>query len=464
MENSANNVPAKDLAGKKVLVIGVGRSGVGAVSLLTRHGAQILLLEQNAKASEEKILGKFTGDEKAATELLIGDLPEGRENEFSMAVLSPAVPADSPIALRLLKARVPVLSELELAFRYDRGTVLAITGTNGKTTTTTLVGEIMKAHNEKTFVVGNIGYSYAAAADSNSADSVSVAEVSSFQLEWADTFHPHITAILNITPDHLNRHYTMQNYAAIKERITRRQTAEDRCILNYDDIWLRPFGENICPAGTIWFSSSHVLEEGYYYKDGVIHRAFGGSDEPLLSMSEIRLVGVCNAENVMAAIAMTEAAGVPMETILKVVKEFPPVPHRIEFVGEKDGVRYYNDSKATNPDAAIQGIRAMDRPTVLIGGGYDKKNSYDEWIEAFDGKVKELVLIGATKEAIAEAARRHGITRIRMFETFEDCLRHCTEAAQPGDAVLLSPACASWGMFPDYEVRGDCFREYVQKL
>ena len=171
----------------------------------------------------------------------------------------------------------------------------------------------------------------------------------------------------------------------------------------------------------------------------------------------MNLVGVCNAENVMAAIAMTEAAGVPMDLILSVVRQFPPVPHRIEFVAEKQGVRYYNDSKATNPDAAIQGIKAMSGPTVLIGGGYDKKNSYDEWIEAFDGKVKKLVLIGATREAIAECARAHGFEDILFCDTFEECLKTCT-------SVLLSPACASWGMFPNYEVRGDKFKEYVKSL
>ena len=178
----------------------------------------------------------------------------------------------------------------------------------------------------------------------------------------------------------------------------------------------------------------------------------------------MNLVGVCNAENVMAAIAMTEAAGVPMDLILSVVRQFPPVPHRIEFVAEKQGVRYYNDSKATNPDAAIQGIKAMSGPTVLIGGGYDKKNSYDEWIEAFDGKVKKLVLIGATREAIAECARAHGFEDILFCDTFEECLKTCTVLADKGDSVLLSPACASWGMFPNYEVRGDKFKEYVKSL
>ena len=213
-------------------------------------------------------------------------------------------------------------------------------------------------------------------------DTVTVGEISSFQLEAIDTFHPVVSAILNITPDHLNRHYTMENYAAIKERIAKNQTAEDVCVLNYEDPYLRPYGEHLCPARVVWFSSGTRAAQRAFYLDGEnICKADGrGGSRVLLNVNEMNLVGVCNAENVMAAIAMTEAAGVPMDLILSVIRKFPPVPHRIEFVAEKNGVRYYNDSKATNPDAAIQGIRAMSRPTVLIGGGYDKKNSYDEWI------------------------------------------------------------------------------------
>ena len=392
------------------------------------------------------------------------------------------------------EAGVPVLSEIELGWRFEKGTVLAITGTNGKTTTTTLVGEIMKAaaagknaecseesgskncsgdggsgksddSTPKVFVVGNIGRSYAAAATETEQDSWTVGEISSFQLEAADTFRPHVSAILNITPDHLNRHYTMLNYAAIKERIAKNQTGEDFCILNYDDPYLRPFGEHLCPARVVWFSSKSTLPEGYYLDgDEIFFAERGKAARRLINVNETQLVGVCNAENVMAAIAMTSSAGVPMQTILSVVREFPPVPHRIEFSGEKRGVRYYNDSKATNPDAAIQGIRAMKGPTILIGGGYDKKNSYDDWIEAFDGKVKKLVLIGQTREDIAACARKHGFDQIIICDTFQECLETCTSLAEPGDEVLLSPACASWGMFPNYEVRGDQFKEYVRNL
>lgn len=446
------------------LVVGAGRSGIGAVHLLRQQKAETILLEQNEKAQEEAIRGRLLPEDRDWPKIVIGTLPEEDLAKIGQAVVSPSVPADAPLVRQLEGLGIPVLSEVEFAFRSDRGSVLAITGTNGKTTTTSLVGAIMRAYSSKVFVVGNIGNSYAKEAGQTEPDSWSVGEISSFQLEHVTTFRPKVSAILNITPDHLNRHYTMQCYASVKERITRFQSAEEVCVLNYMDPWLRPFGTYLCTPRVIWFSSGERPENGYYLQDGEIRKITEEGDIALLRMSETQLMGVCNAENIMAAIAITEAAGVPIGTILEAVRAFPPVEHRIEFVAEKAGVRYYNDSKATNPDAAIQGIRAMDRPTVLIGGGYDKNNTYDEWIDAFDGKVRELVLIGKTAPAIAACAQAHGFTDITICDSFEDCLRRCTEAAQPGDAVLLSPACASWGMFRDYEQRGDVFKEYVRAL
>ncbi len=214
----------------------------------------------------------------------------------------------------------------------------------------------------------------------------------------------------------------------------------------------------------VWFSSQRKLEDGFYLEGDEIFHADGGAAERLMDIHDMRLVGVCNVENVMAAMAVTTACGVPMEKILSVIRTFAPVEHRIEFVATKRGVDYYNDSKGTNPDAAIQGIRAMDRPTVLIGGGYDKQSEYDEWIEAFDGKVKCLVLIGQTREKIAACAKSHGLSNVVLADTFEEAFAVCVEKAEPGDAVLLSPACASWGMFPNYEVRGQMFKEMVNHM
>ena len=276
-------------------------------------------------------------------------------------------------------------------------------------------------------------------------------------------FHPQVSAILNITPDHLNRHHTMENYAAVKESITKNQTKEDTCVLNYSDPYTRAIGER-CPAHVVWFSSKEQPPEGLYLEGEEIFRIADGEKERVMNIHEMQLLGVHNVENVMAAIAMSLAFGVPMENILNTVRHFQAVEHRIEFVAEVNGVAWYNDSKGTNPDAAIRGIRAMNRPTVLIGGGYDKESEYDEWIEAFDGKVKKLVLIGQTREKIAACAARHGFTDFVFADSFEECMDICAKSAEPGDAVLLSPACASWGMFPNYEVRGRMFKEYVKNL
>jgi UDP-N-acetylmuramoylalanine--D-glutamate ligase len=358
---------------------------------------------------------------------------------------------------------VKIWGEIELAYELGKGKVIGITGTNGKTTTTTLVGEIMSAYYDDVDVVGNIGNPYTLTALGATEQTVTVAEISSFQLETIERFCPDVSAILNITPDHLDRHHTMERYVAAKEAITRNQTKEQTCVLNYENEYTRRFGDS-CPARVIWFSSARRLEEGFYQWDEEIYQAHEGKTTHLLNIHDMNLVGTCNVENVMAAIAITQVMGVPMETILSVVRTFRAVEHRIEFVAAKGGVDYYNDSKATNPDAAIQGIRAMTKPTVLLGGGYDKQNTYDEWIEAFDGKVKCLVLIGQTREKIAACARRHGVEHIILADTYEEALEACTGSAVKGDAVLLSPACASWGMFLNYEARGRRFKEYVNKL
>ena len=465
------------LEGQKYLVVGSGISGIGATKLLEHLGAEVILYDSNEKITEADLEARLPEGSRA--KCIAGALPESVEETIQAVVLSPGVPTDIPLVNRLRDRGLQILGEIELGFLAEKGTVAAITGTNGKTTTTTLVGEIMKAHvgSDRTFVVGNIGNPYTTEVLKTEADTVTVGEISSFQLETVHTFHPRVSAILNVTPDHLDRHHTMEAYAGAKEAIASNQTKEDVCVLNYDNEYTRSFGER-CPAGVVFFSTkesfapaeadgagSGVSKEGFYLRGDKIMRSFGGAEEELMDIhQDMNLVGMCNVENVMAAIAIAEGMGVPMETILAVIKTFRAVEHRIEFVATKGGVDYYNDSKGTNPDAAIQGIRAMSKPTVLIGGGYDKHSEFDEWIESFDGKVKWLVLIGQTREKIADCARAHGFTNIKFADTYEECLKLCTELAESGDAVLLSPACASWGMFPNYEVRGKVFKDYVHSL
>lgn len=451
-------------SGEKCLVIGSGISGVGSATLLEHIGAEVVLYDSDEKLTAQDIREKLAADSRVRC--VAGTLPEEVMNSVETVVLSPGVPVDIPLVTELKAKGVGVIGEIELGYRQEKGRVIAITGTNGKTTTTTLVGEIMKEYfgGEKTFVVGNIGKPYTSECLKTGKDTVTVGEISSFQLETMIDFHPVVSAILNITPDHLNRHHTMEAYVQAKENITCNQTGEDVCVLNYENDYTREFGEH-CPARVVYFSSARELEDGYWLKGDVIMESRGGVPVEVMDIhKDMNLVGICNVENVMAALAIAEAMEVPRETVLTVIRRFRAVEHRIEFVETRGGVDYYDDSKGTNPDAAIQGIRAMSKPTILIGGGYDKQSEYDEWIESFGGRVKWLVLIGQTRDKIAECARKHGFDRIKFADTYEECLKLCTELAEEGDAVLLSPACASWGMFPNYEVRGDLFKEYVRGL
>lgn len=437
---------------KKAVVVGLGKSGLAAYELLKKMGARVCLYD-----------GKEDLDVSAYdAPVYLGDFPEEVFAGLDCAVFSPGVPLDIPPAHFLREKNVPIIGEIELAFMMEKGTVAGITGTNGKTTTTTLVGEIMKAYNEQTFVVGNIGNPYTKEVLKSTENSFTVAEISSFQLETIDTFRPKVSAILNITPDHLNRHKTMECYIDTKFAIAKNQTKEDLCILNYEDEVLRNrAGELSCLVK--FFSSKQKLTDGLYQDD--MHNIVDGeTGEVLMNMKECHLPGDHNCENIMAAILMTRELGVPMEQIIHVVKEFQAVEHRVEFVKTVCGVDYYNDSKGTNPDAAIKGISSMDRPTVLIGGGYDKGGEFDEWIRAFDGKVKKLFLLGETKEKIAEAAKQQGFSDYEFVDNLEEAVKKAAQTAVEGDAVLLSPACASWDMFDSYEQRGTMFKDYVRSL
>lgn len=449
-----------EVTGKKVLVFGSGISGIGAVKLLEDHGAEVILYDGNDKL--DKVAMKEQLGDGVKAEIILGEFPEKLIDTLDIAVLSPGVPTDLPVVNAMRDKKVAVIGEVELAYAFGKGDVLAITGTNGKTTTTTLLGEIMKAYKEHTYVVGNIGNPYTVAARQMEEDAVAVAEMSSFQLESIVTFRPKVSAILNFTPDHLNRHHTMEAYVNAKKNIAKNQTAEDYCILNYEDERTREFGEHI-DAQVIYFSSRQKLEKGIYLDNG--NMIYKNPEEVLAcNVDELQLLGMHNYENYMAAVAMAAVYGVPMDIIRKVIRAFKGVEHRIEYVTEKNGVVYYNDSKGTNPDAAIKGIQAMNRRTVLLGGGYDKGSEFTEWINAFDGKVKKLILIGATKEKIAADAEKCGFHDYVFADTFEEAVLLAAKTAESGEAVLLSPACASWGMFPNYEVRGDEFKRIVNSL
>lgn len=392
-----------DICDKKVLVVGTGISGIGAVKLLHQAGAFPVLFDSNEGLDKEEIRKKLP--EGIRCEIKLGAMTQEEKEEISLLVVSPGVPLDIPFIEEFKERKTPIWGEVELAYRYSKGQVLAITGTNGKTTTTSLLGEIMKNNRESVYVVGNIGNPYTEVAFETTEDTVTVAEISSFQLETTDSFRPAVSAILNITPDHLNRHHTMENYVAVKESIAKNQTKEETCVLNYEDAYTREFGERVS-ANVFYFSSARKLKKGIYLEDDMIVLANEDGIQKLMNIHEMNLLGIHNVENVMAAIAMAISFGVPIPSILETVKKFKAVEHRIEYVATKQGVAYYNDSKGTNPDAAIKGIQAMNRKTILIGGGYDKQSEYDEWIESFDGKVKYLILLGQTREKIARMCQK----------------------------------------------------------
>lgn len=447
--------------GKNVLVVGSGVSGISAYDLLRKLRAKAYLFDGNAELNVEEVKLRTADQDRAR--VYAGELPKEVFDTIDLAVLSPGVPVDTGFALEIKERKIPIIGEIELAFQAAKGRLAAITGTNGKTTTTALVGAIIADYFEDTYVVGNIGLPYASKAAEMKKDSVTVVEISSFMMETISEFHPNVSAILNITPDHLNRHHTMENYIAAKENICLNQTKEDVCVLNYEDMVLREFGGR-CNATVMYFSSKREVPIGCYMKNDEIFYVRDHKAMRLMNIHEMLLLGTHNVENVMAAICITVALGVPLASIIKTVKSFRAVEHRIEYVCTKKGVDYYNDSKGTNPDAAIKAVEAMNRPTILIGGGYDKESTYDEWIKSFDRKVKALVLIGQTSTKIEMCAKKHGFMNVHRAESLEEAVNICARLAKEGEAVLLSPACASWGMFPNYEVRGKMFKELVNNL
>lgn len=448
---------------QRILVAGTGISGMSAAELLLELGGEVVLYDSNPNLNPNQIKSQLSKPEHVS--VVLGELTYTHLTGVQMCVISPGISLEAPFVRVLEERKIPIWSEIQLAYQCTKGKLAAITGTNGKTTTTSLVGEIMKAWKEDVYVVGNIGIPYTQIALQTQDESITVAEVSSFQLETIMDFRPDVSAILNITPDHLDRHHTMEYYSEIKKAITLNQTEADSCILNYDDLLLREFGqEKELKPKVIWFSSTQVLRDGYYLDGKEIVFSERGRKRSIIATDQLQLLGQHNHENVMAAIAVSVAMGAPLEIICRVLKTFQAVEHRIEFVLDRAGIKYYNDSKGTNPDASIKAIQAMPGPVLLIAGGYNKNASYDEWIETFQDKVKYLVLIGETRDDIAACAKAHGFDEIMYAEDMQEAVQVCASYADMGDYVLLSPACASWGMFKNYEERGRVFKECVHSL
>ena len=450
-----------ELNGKKILIFGMGVSGKGVAKLLSHLDVSMVLYDGNTDLDKEALLNEL--NLKGRAEVVTGELNEKSFEGIDILALSPGISINAPYVKMAQECGVKVLGEVEIAYEISKGRLAAITGTNGKTTTTALTGEIMKAAFEKVFVVGNIGTSFASVATETTDDCVIVAEISSFQLESMEEFHPEVSAILNLTPDHLDRHGTFENYAMTKLSITDRQTADETCVINYDDEYLREISRNITPH-ICYFSLKEDLAEGIVLDGDVITYKKGGEVTPIINRYDMNLLGDHNVENVMAACGIALAMGVDLDVIRKTVRNFKAVEHRIEYVCTKNGVKYYNDSKGTNTDAAAKAIGSMTSPTVLIAGGYDKGVDFTDWIMGFNGKVKDMILIGQTAEKIKETAMSCGFTNIHMCEDLTEAVKKASELAVDGDCVLLSPACASWGQFKSYEQRGDLFKKLANEL
>ena len=445
---------------EKFLIVGAGRSGIDSARLLLSLGKKFVMFDGNETLDTASVCERVG---KSDIEFILGALKDGDLDGIDICVTSPGVPLFSDVLKAVAAKGIPIWSEIELAYRCDKGSVVAITGTNGKTTTTALTYAIFKAWNEHTLLVGNIEIPYTGLVGESVSGGWTVAEISSFQLETMRTVKPKVSAILNITPDHLDRHGSMEGYIAVKESITKNQDMGDFCVLNHEDAQLRAFAAK-APCRVVFFSSARELDAGWFFRDGAIFLRENGETTLVLRADEVNLVGLHNMENIMAAAAVAHCAGVPLNIIRSVTQDFTAVEHRIEFVREKDGVKYFNDSKGTNTDAAIKAIDAMPGPTVLIGGGYDKHADFTDWVARFPGKVKKLILLGQTRTQIAACCDKIGFSDYVFAESLEQAVQFAHEAADAGDCVLLSPACASWGMFKNYQQRGTMFKDFVRAL
>lgn len=448
--------------GKKVLVCGMARSGVSAAQCLYELGARVTISDSKV---EEKLAEALQPLEGMDIRRCLGDQAQPADLEsYDLAVTSPGIPMQAPILRAVQAAGVPLIGELELGAQVSRAPLYAVTGTNGKTTTTTLIGEIFRNLGKTTYVVGNIGYPFTACALQCGEEDVAVAEVSSFQLETISTFHPHIAVMCNITEDHLNRHGTMEEYIRVKERIFENMGQGDYAVLNLDDPIVRGMAERI-PCAPAFFSRRQEVETGAYLEGEEVVFSLNGHKKRVLRADEIRIPGEHNLENALAATALAMLAGVPAPVVRHTLKTFPGVEHRIETVRTVEGVTYINDSKGTNVDASIRAVRAMKAPTVLLAGGYDKHTDFLPLArEILTSKIHTVVVLGDTAEQIERALRAVGFESILHAKTFEEAVLLARSCAREGENVLLSPACASFDMFQDYEERGRVFKEIVSRL
>lgn len=451
-----------DLKNKNVLLVGLAKTGVSTIKKLNKLGANIIVNDIKPKEKLEGIIEEI--DNLDNIEYVLGKHLENIEN-IDLTIVSPGVPLELPFIEKIKSKGIKIIGEVELAYKLSKNsTFIGITGTNGKTTTTSLVGEMFKKANKDTYIVGNIGNPVIDTVDLIDENSYLVTELSSFQLESIEDFKPKVSTIINITEDHLNRHHTMENYINAKARVFKNQDKTDFTILNYDDSIVRDLGKN-SNGNVLYFSIKEEVKQGAYLdKNNNIVIKVDGEELVLMNKSELSLPGNHNLENAMSAILMAYVLNIDTDVIIDTLRTFKGVEHRLEFVTNKDGIMFVNDSKGTNPDSTIKAITSYEKPIVLIAGGYEKQSDFTEMIKYATKNVKALVLLGQTADKIATTAKEHGINNISKVEDMEAAVKKAYEIAESGDVVLLSPACASWDMYPNFEARGLDFKENIYKL
>ena len=446
---------------KKIVVLGAGISGVSVSQVLQQQGAQVIL--SDAKPAQLCKNQDFSLLQQCGVELVLGRQDEGLLTNVDYLVVSPGISIEIPLITAAKDRGITVISEIEVAYRLCSAPILAITGTNGKTTTTTLLGEMIKRMNPEVVVGGNIGLALSREVAEIGEKGIVIAEISSFQLEGIIDFKPHIAAILNITPDHLDRHHTIENYIEMKERVFANQTKTDYIVLNYDDSTVRAM-ENKVASQVFFFSSERELPAGIYIKEGIITITWDDKSIPVCPVKDITLPGRHNVENVLAACSIAYLAGVKVEDMVQTIQEFTGVEHRIEKVAVIHDVAYYNDSKATNPESSIKALQAFEEPLILIAGGRDKNTDLTDFMKLITEKVQHLILIGEATQRFRAAAIEKNVKNIYDARDLANAVSLAYELAQKQDVVLLSPACASYDMFKSYEERGKIFKALVAKM
>lgn len=444
---------------KNILIMGLGISGVSTAKALYSLGAKISILD----AKTEEQLSSYINELKDINVSYFLASNEMELNNIDLIIKSPGIPLDLPILKKAEALGIEIITDIELANRISNNSMIAITGTNGKTTTTTLIGEIIKKTGTNCHVTGNIGVGILWETVNSKTDDIFVVEASSFQLESTKLFKPNISLIINITPDHIKWHRTFENYVKSKKKIYINQDKNDYTVLNYDDPILREIGD-VIDSQIIFFSQRNILSKGVYLQDDIIVINDGKSIIPIMSYREIKIPGRHNLENALAAVSVGWALGIDIDIIVQTLKEFEGVEHRLEYVDTIDGISFYNDSKGTNPNASIKAIEALEKPIILIAGGYDKGSEFDEFIRKFNGKVHSLILLGETANKIKNTAISMGFSNIYIVGTMKEAVQKSYEIGNKNFKVLLSPACASWDMYNNYEIRGKDFKQSVASL